>query len=85
MECLNGLTNSLQERAEIEEDSKKKFEKFVSSYQDFVAKASSDFQMRRSEELAQTNRVLRQWDLTKRDLTSEIGIWSNRLVPAPME
>ena len=80
MECLNGLTNGLQARTEIEEDSKKKFETIVGSFNEMVEKATIDFKNRRMEKVAQMNRVLGQWELTKRDLFSEIGIWAKRLV-----
>ena len=80
MECLNGLTNGLQARTEIEEDSKKKFETIVGSFNEMVEKATIDFKNRRMETVAQMNRVLGQWELTKRDLFSEIGIWAKRLV-----
>ena len=80
MECLNGLTKSLQIREEIEEESKKKFEIIVSLFNEMVEKATMEFTNKRLEELNQANRVLRQWELKKRDLSSEIGIWANRWV-----
>ncbi len=78
MECLNGLTNSLQLREASEEESKKKFQEIVSIFKGIEEAALSDYKSRRLEEKAQYNRVLQQWQLTKRDLESEIGIWESR-------
>ena len=75
MDCLNGLTNSLQLREASEEESKMKFLEIVSIFKEIKETAQSDYKNRRLEEKAQYNRVLQQWELTKRDLESEIGIW----------
>ncbi|CAB4032624.1 Hypothetical predicted protein, partial [Paramuricea clavata] len=80
MECLNGLTNSLQLRETSEEESKTKFQEIVVLFKEIEETAQSDYKNRRLEEKAQYNRVLQQWQLTKRDLESEIGIWENRSV-----
>lgn len=79
MECLNGLTNSLQVREASEEESKTKFQEIVPMFNEIEEKARCDYEIRRTEEKAQYDRVLQQWHLTKRDLESEIGIWENRL------
>jgi transposase len=78
MECLNGLTNSLQLREASEEESKAKFQEVILIFKEIEETAQSDYKSRRLEEKAQYNRVLQQWQLTKRDLESEIGIWETR-------
>ena len=78
MECLNGLTNSLQLREASEEESKNKFQEIISLFNEIEEKAQSGYKNRKMEEEAQYNHVLQQWQLTKRDLESEIGIWENR-------
>ena len=75
MDCLNGLTNSLQLREASVEESKMKFLEIVSIFKEIKETAQSDYKNRRLEEKAQNHRVLQQWELTKRDLESEIGIW----------
>ena len=78
MECLNGLTNSLQSREASDVESKKQFQEIISFFTEMEEKARSDYKSRRMEEEAQYSHVLQQWQLTKRDLESEIGIWENR-------
>lgn len=78
MECLNGLTNSLQLRETSEKRSKKKFQEIVLLFEKVEEKAETDYNNRKMEEKAQYNHVLQQWQLKKRDLESEIGIWANR-------
>ena len=78
MECLNCLANSLQLKESNEEESKKKFQEIVLVFKEIEEKAQLDDKSRKMEEKAQYNRVLEQWELTKRDLQSEIGVWENR-------
>lgn len=80
MECLNSLTASLQQRDEIECESKKKFEELESMFTQIKKEALVDYNTRTMEERAQHNRVFQQWLAMKKDLYSEIGVWKKKLV-----
>lgn len=56
----------------------RKFQEIVLLFKEIEKTAQTDYESRTMEEKAQYNRVLQQWQLTKRDLQSEIGIWKKR-------